>query len=86
MQISAGIEALNGGSSERLASVQNHVSVPGGSLFSRPSNELGELLSSLALLQEGNPADAAMPQDWERAVETVDARDPTDFGDGLKLS
>lgn len=54
--------------------------------FRGPSNELGELLSSFSFDARRQPADAAMPQDGERAVEPVDARDHADFGQGLKLS
>ena len=54
--------------------------------FRGPSDELGELLSSLTLLKDGEPADAATAQDWERAIEAVDSRDPSDFGEGLRLS
>jgi hypothetical protein len=51
--------------------------------FRGPSDELGGLLSSLTLLQDGGPADAAMVEDWERAIGAVDSRDPTNLGEGL---
>ena len=36
-----------------------------------PSDEIGSLLGSLSLLEDGQPADAAFLEDWRRAVENA---------------
>ena len=43
------------------------------------SSDVGALLGSLSLLEDGMPADPALKEDWERAVRralggTIDAR------------
>ncbi|MGK7883341.1 MAG: hypothetical protein AB4057_01800 [Crocosphaera sp.] len=35
------------------------------------SDEIGELLGSLQLLEDGNPADPAMWEDWLKSIEKV---------------
>jgi hypothetical protein len=36
-----------------------------------PTDEVGGLLGSLSLLQDGQPADAAVTGDWAKAVDAV---------------
>ncbi len=36
-----------------------------------PSGEIGGLLGSLSLLQDGSPADSALASDWDEAVTAV---------------
>ncbi len=38
-----------------------------------PSDEIGNLLSSLSLLPNGSPADPAFASDWEKACRAVHA-------------
>jgi len=45
-----------------------------------PSDEIGALLGSMSVLEDGEPADAAHAQDWEKAVRTVMAAEATSGG------
>ena len=38
------------------------------------SNDIGGLLGSMSLLQDGGTADPAVMQDWENAIKKVKAR------------
>lgn len=42
--------------------------------YGRGSNDsLGTLLGSMALMEDGSPADAALAEDWSKAVAAVKA-------------